>query len=290
MDIPSLHLKLTHQLRNIGRPGVASTALSAVDCALWDLKGKILNLPLMKLWGACRDGAEAYGSGGFTNETLFQLEEQLSAWAGEGLKKVKMKVGRNPDEDVERVGRARQAVGKEVELFVDANGAYQRKQALAMAERFSDFGVCWFEEPVSSDDLEGLRLLRDRGPAGMNIAAGEYGYDLWYFRHMLEGGAVDVLQADASRCQGFTSFFKIAALCESRGMRISSHTAPALHAHIDCAVPNLAHAEYFYDHVRIEQFFFEGGPRLKNGRLMPDPERPGLGIELKRADLKKYEV
>ena len=123
-----------------------------------------------------------------------------------------MKIGRHPAEDVDRVRAAREAIGPACELFVDANGAYSRKQALGQAERFAELGVTWFEEPVSSDDLDGLRLLRDRGPAGMDIAAGEYGYDLPYFRRMLEAGAVDVLQADASRCAGITGFLRVGAL------------------------------------------------------------------------------
>ena len=120
-----------------------------------------------------------------------------------------MKIGRHPADDLGRVRAAREAIGPDAELFVDANGAYSRKQALAQAERFAELGVTWFEEPVSSDDLDGLRLIRDRGPAGMDIAAGEYGYDLFYFRRMLDAGAVDVLQADATRCGGITGFLRV---------------------------------------------------------------------------------
>jgi hypothetical protein len=118
-----------------------------------------------------------------------------------------MKIGRDAAADVSRVQDARAAIGAATELFVDANGAYSRKQAIAQAEKFADFNVSWFEEPVSSDDLAGLRLVRDRAPAIMEIAAGEYGYDAWYFREMLSAGAVDVLQADATRCGGITLDF-----------------------------------------------------------------------------------
>ena len=207
-----------------------------------------------------------------------------------GIGRVKMKIGREPDHDLERVSAARDAVGADVELFVDANGAYTRKQALAFAQRFAEFGVAWFEEPVSSDDLEGLRLMRDRAPAGMQIAAGEYGYDLPYFRRMLEAGAVDVLQADATRCAGISGFLQAGALCQAFSSPLSAHTAPSLHAHPCCALGRACHLEYFHDHVRIEQMLFDGGAEADRGELRPDLSRPGFGIEFKRADAARYAV
>jgi L-alanine-DL-glutamate epimerase-like enolase superfamily enzyme len=175
-------------------------------------------------------------------------------------------------------------------LFVDANGGYTRKQALAQAERFADEGVTWFEEPVSSDDLDGLRLMRDRAPAGMDIAAGEYGFDELYFRRMLDAGAVDVLQADATRCAGFTGFLQAAALCEARSMPLSAHCAPTLHAAVCCAARPAVHVEYFHDHARIERMLFDGALQPRDGRLWPDTSEPGLGIELKRADAERYRI
>src|SRR5205823_9017849 len=132
-------------------------------------------------------------------------------------------------------------------------GAYGRKEALEWAERYVEHGVRWFEEPVSSDDLEGLRLIRDRAPAGMAIAAGEYGYDLFYFRRMLDAGAVDVLQADVTRCGGITQLLAVGALCAARGIQLSAHTSPTLHAHVGTALAPLVHVELFHDHARIEQ-------------------------------------
>src|ERR1044072_2080846 len=199
MAVPASWLAMVRSIRNLGRPGIAAMALSAVDVALWDLKARLLNVSLLGLLGKIRDHVPVYGSGGFTSYSLEQLQNQLSGWAAAGMRWVKMKIGRDFAADLERVSAARSAVGPGVELFVDANGAYDRKQALLQAERFAEHRVSWFEEPVSSDDLEGLRLIRDRAPAGMNIAAGEYGYDGWYFRRMLEAGAVDILQADATR-------------------------------------------------------------------------------------------
>src|SRR5512146_2310880 len=249
--------KMLHSVRNLGRAGICSMAISAVDSALWDLKAKLLNVPLVTLLGQVRPAAPLYGSGGFTSYSDAQLVDQLGGWVEAGLGAVKMKIGRHAGRDVERVRAAREAIG-DAALFVDANGAYTRKQALAQAERFTAFDVTWFEEPVSSDDLEGLRLLRDRAPAGMDIAAGEYGYDLFYFRRMLAAGAVDVLQADATRCGGITGFMAAAALARAYHLSLSAHCAPSLHAHLGCALPEVRHVEYFFDHVRIEHMLFEG--------------------------------
>lgn len=287
-DIPGAHAAMLCRLRNLGRAGISSMAVSAVDTALWDLKGRLLDRSLIDLWGAAREGVPVYGSGGFTSYTDAQLRDQLGGWAEEGFGAVKMKIGRGNDE--QRVRVAREAIGPKVSLFVDANGAYARKEALAMAERFADYNVTWFEEPVSSDDLEGLRLLRDRAPAGMCIAAGEYGYDPSYFRRMLETGAVDVLQADATRCAGLSGFLKAGALSEAFGVPFSFHCAPALHAAAACAVPSFLIGEYFFDHARIEQMLFEGAARVVDGALHLDRSRPGLGLEFKRADAAPFAI
>ncbi len=288
MSPASAYGSMWRRIRNLGRPGICSMAISAVDCALWDLKAKLLELPLVTLLGQVREGAPIYGSGGFTSYSDHQLAAQLGGWVSEGIPRVKMKIGRDAKRDVQRVGVARDAIGPSAELFVDANGAYRRKQALAQAEVFAEYKVSWFEEPVSSDDLEGLRLLRDRAPAVMDIAAGEYGYDIFYFRRMLAAGAVDVQQADITRCGGVTAFLQVGALCEAYNLPLSGHTAPALHTHVGCAIPAFQNLEYFHDHVRIERMFFDGFPELRGGQLRPDLSRPGIGLELKRADAKRY--
>ncbi|MCE5267025.1 MAG: hypothetical protein LLG00_03990 [Planctomycetaceae bacterium] len=277
-------------VRNLGSAGIASMAISAVDIALWDLKSRLLGLPLATLLGRVRDGIPVYGSGGFTSYSNKQLRDQLTGWVEAGIPCVKMKIGREPDKDVARVRAAREAIGPKVELFVDANGAYDRKQAMAMSHALADLDVCWFEEPVSSDDLPGLRLLRDRAPAKMEIAAGEYGYDAFYFRRMLEAEAVDVLQADATRCRGVTGFLQAAALSDAFSIPLSAHTAPAIHRQVACATLRTRNIEYFHDHVRIERMFFDGADPPRNGVLCVDLSRPGLGLELKRADAEAYRV
>ena len=276
-------------VRNIGRPGIASCAISALDIALWDLKARHLVQPLAVLLGAAREKVPVYGSGGFTSYDESRLRDQLGGWAAQGCRWVKMKVGRQPDRDRARVRAAKSAI-EETHLLVDANGAYTRKQALEFARGFSDCGVTWFEEPVSSDDLEGLRVLRDRAPGGMDIAAGEYGYTPYYFRTMLQAGAVDVLQADATRCGGVTGFLRAAALCDGFELPLSSHCAPSIHLAPAIAAPRLRHMEWFHDHVRIEQMLFDGASVLKDGHIAPDLSRPGHGLALREADAQKFEA
>ena len=290
MDVAGAWHAMHHAIRNVGRPGIAASAIAAVDTALWDLKARLLEVPLVALLGPVHERVPVYGSGGFTSYSTGRIQEQFGGWVEQGISMVKMKVGRNPGEDLDRVKAARASIGRRTELFVDANGAYDRKQALGFAEEYAGLDVSWFEEPVSSDDLEGLRLLRDRAPAGMDIAAGEYGYDLFYFRRMLEAGAVDVLQADAMRCAGYTGFLRAGVLCEARSLPLSSHTAPNLHVHACCAVIPMRHIEYFYEHVRVEHMLFDGALDLVEGALEPDRSRPGNGLEFKYADAEKYRV
>jgi L-alanine-DL-glutamate epimerase-like enolase superfamily enzyme len=281
---------MQHAVRNLGRVGIAAMAIAADDAALWDLKARILGLPLASLLGAVRDRVPVYGSGGFTSYPNARLQAQLGGWVADGIPRVKMKIGRDAEADPARVRAARDAIGPHADLFVDANAAYTRKQALGLARTFAELGVSWFEEPVSSDDLAGLRLLRDRVPDGVQIAAGEYGYDLVYFRRMLACGAVDVLQADATRCAGITGFLQVGALCEARLTPLSAHCGPSLHAPLCCAVAPVCHIEYFHDHVRIEHMLFDGALTPVDGCLQPDRERPGLGIDLKEADAARYAV
>lgn len=289
-DIPAIWETLSEETRNIGRSGVAAAAISAVDTALWDLKAKLLGVPLVKLLGQAQPRIPAYGSGGFTSYDDAQLEKQLSDWADAGMAMVKMKVGSDPARDVARVRLAREAIGPDVQLGVDANGAYRRKQALAFGEAFAAQGVVWFEEPVTSQDRDGLRLLRDRLPAGMDVAAGEYGWDLQHFHDLLAAGAVDCLQIDGTRCLGITGFLQAAALARAHHLEVSAHCAPTLHVPVCCALPHARHIEYFHDHVRIEHLLFDGFRDAAGGRMSPSLDRLGLGIALKESDAARYAV
>ncbi|MGO4536447.1 enolase C-terminal domain-like protein [Leifsonia sp. 2MCAF36] len=288
-DTERIFWTMARAVRNAGWPGLCASAISVVDIAVHDLAARLAQVSLTQYLGGAHDTVPAYGSGGFTDYTDDELVEQLGAWAAHGLSAVKMKVGSHPEDDVRRVALAREAVGPRTELFVDANGAYARKQALDLAERFAESDVTWFEEPVSSDDREGLHLLRDRMPAPIRVAAGEYGYVPTDFRDLLVDGCVDVLQADATRC-GITGFRAAAALAQAFGVPLSAHTAPALHASVGAAFDGVINVEYFHDHARIAGAFFDGVPALRGGDLVPDRSAPGHGLTLREADAAPYRV
>jgi L-alanine-DL-glutamate epimerase-like enolase superfamily enzyme len=284
---------MVRAIRNLGRPGLASCAISAVDTALWDLKATLLGLPVCRLLGQARDEVPVYGSGGFTTYDEPAARAQLELWTGEWcIPRVKIKIGESwgaaGARDLARIAFARQVIGPGAELYVDANGGYTRKQAVRVAHAMAASDVTWFEEPVSSDDLDGLREVRDQ--VACDVAAGEYGYDLAYFARMVNAQAVDCLQADVTRCGGITEFLRAAAVAAASGLQVSAHCAPNLHAHVCSAVPNLRHLEYFHDHVRIESMLFDGALDPRGGALRPDTARPGLGIALKAADAEKFRV
>jgi L-alanine-DL-glutamate epimerase-like enolase superfamily enzyme len=290
LDIPSLNTKMIAAIRNDGQTGIAMMAVSAVDNALWDLKAKLFDVPLCNLLGKAKESMLIYGSGGFTSYNKKQLQQQLSGWVDEGIQYVKIKIGTEPQKDVERVKEARDAISDKAKLFVDANGAYTVKQAIEKSFQFAAYNISWFEEPVTSDNVEGLQFIREHVQPGVNIAAGEYGYNLPYFYHMLKANAVDILQADATRCGGITHFLKAASLAEAQQIPFSSHCAPALHLHAAISLNNFFIAEYFYDHARIENMLFDGVMQSKDGSIYPDVSRPGMGIEFKYSDAEKYKI
>lgn len=290
-DIPAANDAMGRAVRNTGRPGIAAGAISAADNALWDLKARLFGVPLVRLLGRARGEVAVYGSGGLTTYDDSRLAEQLRGWSEQGIDRVKIKIGeswgREESRDLHRVGLARRVIGNEAGLYVDANGGYTRKQAVRMAGALADSGVTWLEEPVSSDDLTGLRVVRDAVAA--DVAAGEYGYDLPYFARMAAAGAVDCLQADATRCGGITVWLRAAAVAEAHGLHISGHCAPHMHAHAAAAVPNIRHLEWFHDHVRIKNMLFHGVLDPHGGTVGPGSSGvPGHGLELDRAAAERY--
>ncbi|MFI0447094.1 enolase C-terminal domain-like protein [Actinomadura sp. 6N118] len=293
LDVAGAWEEMVRAVRNDGRPGAVGYAISAVDVALWDLKARLLGLPLHRLLGTVHDDVPVYGSGGFTSYDDARMAEQLTGWTdAQAIPRVKIKIGESwgtrTGRDLARMRRAREIIGDEAELYVDANGAYTGKQAIRVMTGAADLDVRWLEEPVSSDDLDGLRHVRENVHA--DVTAGEYGYDLVYFRRMCEAGAVDCLQADATRCGGITEWLRVAAVAAAHGLEISAHCAPHLHAHAAAATPNIRHLEWFHDHTRIESMFFDGVLDPAGGSVRPRLDAPGHGLELRRPDAEKYRV
>ena len=270
-------------IRNLGRPGLCSMAIAAVDMALWDAKARTLDVPLHRLLGAARTRVPVYGSGGFTTYSQDDLVAQLAGWVEQGIPRVKMKIGISPADDLARARAVRAAIGDDTEFYVDANGAYDQVTALRLGRRLvEEADVTWFEEPVSSDDLQGLAdLSRD---LQLDVTAGEYGYHLEYFQAMAP--CVDVLQADITRCAGITEFLRVAS---ATTRPLSGHCAPSAHVHAATVPPHLRHLEYFHDHVRIEQMLFDGVLEPVEGCLVP-ADTPGNGLVFKEADAKQFRV
>ncbi|SCF09767.1 L-alanine-DL-glutamate epimerase [Micromonospora viridifaciens] len=290
-DVPAVWTAMQRRLRNAGRPGVAGLALSAADCAVWDLKARRYGLPLARLLGTARRTVPVYGSGGFTTYDAEQLDRQLAGWVhDQGIPRVKIKIGESWGTDVSRdlarMAAARHVIGDDAELYVDANGAYQRKQAVQVMRAAADLDVRWYEEPVSSDDLVGLGLVRDQ--VRPDVAAGEYGYDLVYFHRMAP--YVDCLQIDVTRCGGITEFLRAAAVAAAAGLQVSAHCAPHQHLPVAAAVPNLRHLEWFHDHVRIESMLFDGVVPATGGAAAVSLDRPGNGVDLRAAEAEQYRV
>jgi L-alanine-DL-glutamate epimerase-like enolase superfamily enzyme len=293
MDVAGAWTSMVRHVRNSGRHGLVGYAISAVDVALWDLKARLLDLPLHRLLGAVRSDVPVYGSGGFTTYDDRQLTEQLTHWTvDQRIPRVKIKIGeswgRGVDRDVERMRRAREVVGADVELFVDANGAYGAGQAIRVMDDVSDLDVRWFEEPVSSDDLAGLRLVRERVRA--DVAAGEYVGDLYEARGLCASGAVDCLQLDVSRVGGITEWLRGAAVAAAHNLQVSGHCGPHLHAHVAAATPNLRHLEWFHDHERIEAMLFDGTLDPSGGTITPRDDASGNGLTFRDDVAEPYRV
>lgn len=282
-DVPGTWAQMIAAVRNAGRPGLVSMAVAAVDAALWDCKARLLEVPLHVLLGPVREQVPVYGSGGFVSQTEAELVDQLRGWVDDlGISQVKIKVGEawgaEPERDLARARLARQTIGDEVELMVDANGAYSPGQARRLGRAYDDLGVTWFEEPLSSDDLPGLAALR--GTLQCDIAAGEYVDGVRTATRMLSAQAVDCLQIDVTRCAGITEWLRCAAVAAGFGLSVSAHCAPSLHAAPAACIPNLRHVEFFADHARLEPMLFDGVLSAAGGVLRPSQD-VGNGLRLR---------
>lgn len=291
-SVPACSEAMARALRNAGQSGAGAYAASAVDCALWDAAARLARMPLHQFLGPARAEVPVYGSGGFTTYSDARMADQLTGWAAQGIPRVKIKIGQDrgasESRDLERMHAARDAIGADTELFVDANGAYTPKQAVRVADAAAEARIMWFEEPVSSEDLEGLRFVRERTSA--DVAAGEYLTRLKDAERMCAAGAVDCLQADVTRCGGITVWLRVAAVAAAHGVGFSGHCAPALSAAPAAAAADLRHLEWFHDHVRLESMLFDGVLDPAGGTITPDPTLLGNGLVLRSADAEKYRI
>ncbi|HZC26181.1 MAG TPA: enolase C-terminal domain-like protein [Actinopolymorphaceae bacterium] len=292
LDVRACWHAMQRQVRNLGRVGLVSCAISAVDVALWDAAARLLDLPLSRLLGRVHPAVDVYASGGFTTYDDEELSKQLEGWVQkQRIPRVKIKIGESwgsqVARDLERVRLARSVIGPEAELYVDANGGYTVGQAVRVGQRLAEHDVSWFEEPVSSDDLAGLH--RVRSAVGADVTAGEYGYDLPYFARMLDADAVDCVQVDVTRCGGFTEWSRIAALAAASNLDVSAHCAPNLSAHAGTATANFRHIEWFADHDRIERDYFDGGLDPSDGSVRPT-SAPGHGMTFRSEQAEPHRV
>ncbi len=281
--VGELWAEMMWTVRDFGRGGVALQAVSAVDLALWDLNGRAEDRPLCDMLGRLRSDVVAYGSGGFTSFSEAGLVTELRGFLAEGFRAVKMKVGKGfgtfEDEDLARVGMVREAAGPDVEIYVDANGAYGVEQAIRMAGQFADLGVRLFEEPVPPQDVAALAAVR--AGSAIPIAAGEHEYETAGLRRMAEVGAVDVLQPDVLRIGGVSGWLQAASVAAEYDLPLMSHAAQLSSLQLGCATPGFAALEYLRIQEEMDRLWYKEIPRPQGGRLAPFDGRPGLGLDIR---------
>ena len=292
MNIEYIWFRMFWSVRGCGRKGVAFCAISAIDTALWDLKAKALNLPLYKLLGPYTDTVTVYGSGGWTNLSEKELVKEQLNWVERGFRNIKMKVGKDfgtaEEEDIRRVAAVRKAVGDDITIYIDANNGYYAKQAIALAPRFEEYNVAFFEEPVLADDIEGLAAVKQASK--IPVATGEHEYTKYGFKELLTRGAADILQPDVGRVGGVSEWMKVAHMAHAFNLPVANHAQHLISLHLACATPNLLAVECLGMLEEADRFFYTEIPEPKDGKLSPFPDKPGLGLELNPDVIKKYKV
>ncbi|MEX5237666.1 L-talarate/galactarate dehydratase [Kocuria arenosa] len=274
-DIAKVYDKLLWAGASVGRSGVATQALAAIDVALWDLKAKRAGLPLAKLLGAHRDSVRTYNtSGGFLNASLEEVRDRATRSLEEGIGGIKIKVGL-PDsaEDLRRVAGVREHIGADVPLMVDANQQWDRATALRMGRRLEEFDLVWIEEPLDAYDAEGHAQLA--AALDTPIATGEMLASVAEHVRLIESRACDIIQPDAPRVGGITQFLRLAALADQRGLGLAPHFAMEIHLHLAAAYPR----EPWVEHFDWLDPLFEERLETRDGRMLV-PDRPGLGVTL----------
>jgi D-arabinonate dehydratase len=280
------------RVRGYGRKGVAFTAISAIDIALWDLKAKLFDVPLFRLLGPFTDRVPIYGSGGWTSFTEAELVREQVSYVERGMPRIKLKVakdfGQSEAEDVRRLAAVRKAVGDNVEIYVDANNGYYAKQAIGMARRLAEYDVRWFEEPVLADDIAGLAAIARA--IEIPVATGEHEYTRYGFKDLITAGGADIVQPDVGRVGGVSEWMKVAHLAQAFNLPIAPHAVQLVHLHLACCISNLKVVEYLGTAEETDRLWYTEFPEPKDGYWSPYPDRPGLGLELDPEAIRKYGV
>ena len=267
----------------VGRGGLVAFALAAVDIALWDLKARRQGLPLWRLLGGQDNRVKVYAGGIDLQFPLEQLLEQTRGFLDQGLRAIKMKIGRDKlSEDVARVAAMRDLLGPDFPLMADANMRWRVDEAVRAAKALSEYQLFWLEEPTIPDDVAGhARIVRE---GGLPIATGENLHSVYEFQHFISAGAVDFPEPDVATVGGITPWLKIASLAEAHNLPVTTHGVHDLQVHLLAAIPNASYLEMHG--FGLDRFI--GEPlRIENG-LAIAPERPGHGVEFNWEALAPY--
>ncbi len=288
METEALYEENFHYMRGVGRKGLAFCAYSAVDIALWDLKGKILGLPLYRLLGGNNNKVPIYASGGWTSYTTEELVSEAKDMVSRGYDKIKVKVGvdggRNLNEDLRRIQAVRDAVGPDISIMLDANNVWQAGTAVQFANRVKECDIMLFEEPVFADDIPGL--ARFKQGTDIPLATGEHEYTRYGFRDLVLAGAADILQADVTRCGGYTELLKILGISQAWNLGFAPHGMEHMHMHIAAAAPNALFLERLLMFEEVVDSVYLNAPQPKNG-FLEIPDKPGLGLELNMDNIRE---
>ncbi|MCL2035126.1 MAG: mandelate racemase/muconate lactonizing enzyme family protein [Oscillospiraceae bacterium] len=268
-------------LRGVGRKGLMFCALSAIDNALWDLKGKILGLPLYRLLGGAERMVPVYASGGWTSYDDGKLLEEVSSMLSKGYTHIKIKVGvdggKNPQRDLQRVRKVREMIGDQIVLMLDANNCWDAATAVKFADAVKECDILFLEEPVFADDIPGLR--RYRRSSCIPLATGEHEYTKYGARDLVLAEAADIIQMDAARVGGYTEMLKIAAITQAWNLRFAPHAMEHLHMHLVSAYSHMPFLERLMLYEEVTGKLYKNAPVPVNGYL-EIPEKPGFGLEL----------
>jgi L-talarate/galactarate dehydratase len=285
-QVEAIAAKLRRASGGSGPGGVFTLALSAVDTACWDLRGKAVGQSVSALLGGLRDRAPTYASGAFMRgHPLDYLAQAGPRLRGMGFRQMKMQCGSEPTAaaSIERVRVMREAVGPDVDLMCDINQLWSVNHAVAVGRRLEPYHLYWLEDPVAHDDYAGLARVADA--LTTPVAAGEYHYGIVPFRHMLEARSIDIVMIDLLRVGGITQWVKVAGMAEAFNLPVVSHLLPEFHVHLVAAIPNGLTVEYMPWTLRL----FEEPPALEDGQLVVPP-KPGLGLAFDAAAIKRYQV